>query len=181
MKVMTKVGFAIFSLSLGMSSTIANAATDGTLGLTSTGTSEISISKGDVVQISKVTDVTFGQWITGDGSQEGLGEACVYSTTGAYSIKASSGSGGVAFQLDDGANNKLNYAVTWVDTQDGNNEIGLENNVTTAESLSSSDSSACTATGGTNANFRISIAELDLDSAAVGNYTDTLTLLVVPE
>ena len=109
----------VLAVSLALTAGTAHAATQGTLGASSSGTADISISKGDVVLITNITDVNFPQWTPGDGDQLAHGQACVYSSTGNYSIVATSTNGVGGFQMDDGSNNKLDYAISWIDDQAG--------------------------------------------------------------
>ena len=46
----------------------ANAATQGSLGSTSTGTANISVTKSVQAQISDISDMTLANWSVGDGA-----------------------------------------------------------------------------------------------------------------
>jgi len=169
---------AAFVLAFGAGS--AMAATQGTLGTSSTGTAEITISKGDVVLITNITDVNFPQWTAGGGDQNADGQACVYSSTGNYSIRATSTNGVGAFQMDDGSNNKLTYTIGWVDDQAGAGAVALTTGQVSATTMVGSSSTSCNDLGGVNARFQVGITEAALDAVPSGSYADTLTLVVAP-
>lgn len=165
-------------MAAGVGSAIA--ATQGTLGTSSTGTAEITISKGDVVLITNITDVNFPQWTAGGGDQNADGQACVYSSTGNYSIRATSANGTGAFQMDDGSNNKLTYTIGWIDDQAGNAAVAMTTGQVSATTMAGSSSTSCNDNGGVNARFAVGIAEAALDAVPAGSYADTLTLTVAP-
>ena len=107
-----------------MLSTTATAATDGTLGLTSTGTTDISIIKGDTAQITGLADMVMAPWTTGDPAPVDSTTACVYTSTGAYQVTPTSANGaGAQFRMADGGN-FLVYDVNW---NDGSGNVNLNN------------------------------------------------------
>ena len=82
----------------------ANAATQGSLGATSTGSANISITKSVQAQISDISDMTLANWSVGDGDVTLYSNVCVYSSTGSYKVTAT-GSGLVnAFTIASGLN-----------------------------------------------------------------------------
>jgi hypothetical protein len=68
--------------------TSAYAATQGTLGATSTGSANISITKSVQAQISDISDMTVANWSIGDGAVTLTSNVCVYSSTGSYRVTA---------------------------------------------------------------------------------------------
>ena len=111
--------------------TTLRAATDGLAGPSSTGTARVTLAKGDVVLISNITDVAFPQWTAGMGAQMAYGQACVYSSTGGYLVKAISSAGGAAFALADDSGYRLPYLLNWQDRQQTPTvEIALESGLT---------------------------------------------------
>ncbi len=158
------------------------AATDGLLSSSSTGTSNISLNKGDLVQINNLTDVRFANWTAGMGAQSATGDACVYSTTGGYLVKASSSSAGNDFALSDGGSNQIPYELDWTDRQRRPETlVSLENGITYPRPLRSAELLNCGDVGGTNVTFTVKLRAADLQAAPVGNYADILTFIVVPE
>ena len=65
----------------------ANAATQGTLGATSTGTSLVSLTIAAQYQITGLTDLALGAW-SGSGNMTANNDVCVYTndSTGNYQI-----------------------------------------------------------------------------------------------
>lgn len=157
-----------------------HAAVQGTLGTSSTGSAEITISKGDVVLITNITDVNFGVWKPGDGDQSQNGQACVYSSTGNYSIQATSTNGTNTFQLDDGASNQLEYTIAWIDDQAGAAAVPLASGQVNATTMAGSNSQSCNDLGGSNVRFLVEIDKNDLAPTPPGTYADILVLTVAP-
>jgi hypothetical protein len=158
-------------------STSAMAATDGTLGLSSTGTTDISIIKGDTAQITGLTDILLAPWTTGDPAPVGTASACVYTSTGAYSMTATSANGaGAAFRLTDGTN-FIAYAVRW---NDGAAGLQLTTNGTPL-TTQAGDAASTTCGGATPATVQVSIGVGAMAAAPTGTYGDTLTVLIAPE
>src|SRR5262249_45675381 len=106
---MATVSFTVVTLGSGL----ALAATQGTLGSTSTGPATINSTKGAAVQISGLSDFSFPPSATTPAPIEQT--ACVYSTTGSYTVVAtSSHATGGTFRLNNGAN-FITYGVNWFD------------------------------------------------------------------
>ncbi len=167
----------LVTLGVLLFSTAAVAATDGTLGLTSTGTTDISIIKGDTAQITGLSDVVLAPWTTGDPAPVGSTAACVYTSTGAYQMTATSSNGaGAAFRLTDGSN-FITYAVRW---NDGSAGLQLAANGT-ALTGQVGDAASTTCGGATPATVQVSIGAGAMGAAPTGNYGDTLTVLIAPE
>lgn len=159
-------------------STVAIAATDGTLDLTSTGTSVVTIIKQNAVQITNVDDLNLGTHYTLTADEVASDDVCVFSSTATYDITMSSGAG-ATFALNDGGGNLMPYSVAWT----GNGVVGPTPVVsgTTIGATFAGDAVSPTCAGGTNANFEVTVAQADFNAAANGSYTDTLTLLVSPQ
>ncbi len=160
--------------SLTAMSGTAMAATEGTLGATSTGTSIINIAKGNAVQITNLDDINLGAQgnLTATATQSD--DVCVFSSTGGYNITLTSANG--AFELADiNTTTSIPYSVDWIagtTTTAGYN---------TAITGLTGDSSAVDCDGSTNATFSVSVTAPDFNAADPGTYTDTLTMLVQPE
>ena len=159
------------------------AANDGSLGTTSTGDLDISLTISDVVQISKMTDITLAQ--NASGGADGSDTVCVYANgDGNYNLlMAGSGdANGDALELD-GAATSVAYSVEFTDgtastTQTSalvgaaNAVSGFNGNATAAD---------CGGAAATNATITVSVSPADYQAAAVDTYTDTLVLTVAPE
>lgn len=154
------------------------AASDGALGFTSTGTSVVSVVKGDQVQITGLTDINLGTWQTGDGALGGASGACVFTTTGNYRVTASSSNTtGTNFRMADGFGAFIVYTVQWND-----GTLGLQGMTGgTALTGMTGDAVSANCSGGLPAAVTADVTGGQMNAAAQGAYTDTLTLLVAPE
>ena len=170
-----------FILMLGFVSP-AFAATDGTLGSTSSGELNVSLVLTDIVIISGLSDflnLTYspGSAVTASDTH------CVYTnaTSGTFEVNAYSdneGAGGI-FRLVSGANTiayNFNYdsnAMTSDFTQstfDDNGGLGFVADTTDQD---------CT-THGDNMSYDISIPEANIQAVPQATYTDTVTIMVQP-
>jgi hypothetical protein len=149
----------------------AMAATQGTIGVESSGTSDITLAKGNAVQITDVGDITFPDTgnITATATQSD--NVCVFSSTGGYSITLS-GTGESFVLTSTTATSTIPYSVTW----DG---VAAISGTPSENHTGNSTSINCNST--TNAQFSVSVTVNDFNGAEPGSYTDTLTLLVRPE
>jgi hypothetical protein len=163
------------------------AATDGTLGTTSTGTTDISVTKTKLAQISAMSDLTIGSYTLGGGDQHMETAACVYSSSvnGGYKVTATGSGASNAFTLTDGASHTLAYSVIW--NSGGVGALGTTGAALTSGTQTASltggatDSATCAgAVAGPTAQVNVNILGSALDAAPAGTYTGTLTLVVAP-
>ena len=158
-------------------STAVFAATDGVLGLTSIGTSIVSITKGDVAMITGLGDIALAPWANGQPAPAGLTTACVFTSTGNYQVTASSAfTTGSDFRLSDGIN-FITYTASWNDGVSG--VSGLTGGTPMVGQVGDAVSMTCG--GATPAQVIVNITNPNMVGAAVGTYSDTLTLLIAPE
>ena len=164
----------------------AIAATQGTLGATSTGSVNISVTKPAGADINGLTDLTLSSWTTGMGAQTLSEDVCVYSTraNGKYTIKATGSGASSAFTLANGSN-LIPYAVSWDDSGVGalaSSGAALTTNVTSgAKTHAARDSATCNgASPGATARLFVDLASSDLEGAVDGTYAGTLTMLITP-
>lgn len=157
------------------------AATDGNNGATSTGTSQIQLTKGDGVRISDLQDFYFGSGTTLPGPQ--FDDICIYSTTGSYTLTASSngnGSGGAQFRMINTTSTEhVRYYVEFRDDTFSQTGTGLAHNVASAI-YNNADTVSDICSGGVNSRLILRIDAPTFNTATPGTYTDTLTLLVQP-
>ncbi len=165
----------------------ANAATQGTLGTTSTGSANISITKSVQAQITDLSDMTLANWSIGQGAVTLYSNVCIYSSTGNYKVTATGSGTSNAFTIASGTNT-IPYSVTWNSGGAG----GLANTGTTLTSGVQSAafnnatlaSATCNGGGASNDTARVvvGVASTDMTAAASSNtpYTGTLTMLVTP-
>ncbi len=154
------------------------AATQGTVGATSTGDLDISLTVVDEVRISNLADITLGQFLGSDLS--GTSPACVFrSGTGRYEITAT-GDGGTAgdeFALVDGANS-VDYSVTY---DDGSGATALVSGTALPGQTGGDEASNTCANTGDNGTIAVTVLAADMAGLPAGAYNGTLTLLVAPE
>lgn len=163
----------VAALTLSGFSFTASAATDGTLGATSMGTSDVILVKENAVQITNVGDLDLGLASSLDADVVASDAVCVFNSTAGYALTVTSANG--SFELDSGADT-IAYAVTWATT-------GAAAPVQYGSDLTGNlgDRTSPTCGGGTNATFEVTVAAADFNAALPGTYEDTLTLLVTPE
>ncbi|MCC6220583.1 MAG: hypothetical protein IT291_04995 [Deltaproteobacteria bacterium] len=156
----------------------ANAATDGTLGTTSTGDLDITVTIPDLVMISGFVDIAFGVY-GGTGDLTSNQNLCVYrnATAGQYTITATSAEG--AFQVEAGALT-LAYSVYFNDVTGTAGEIALVYNTATVTQSGANTTIADCSVGGDSANVHVTITEANLQAAEPGAYSGTLILLATP-
>ncbi|MFQ5352575.1 MAG: hypothetical protein ACE5D3_05825 [Candidatus Binatia bacterium] len=165
----TAAGLVAASMSVGA------ATSDGSLGSTSTGTQDISLTIQDLVQVSGIAAIDLGTY-GGSGNASGSDTMCVYRNgTGSYSVtltSANESSG--AFRLNAGTD-YITYSVTWDDTS-GPSAVSSS----TALTGQSGDSSSQTCNSVDNATVAVSATAAALQAAPTGSYSDVITILVSP-
>ena len=167
----------VATCSLLLWSTAAFAASDGALGLTSLGSTTVSIAKGDVAMITGLGDIALAPWANGQPAPAGLTTACVFTSTGNYQVTASSAfTTGSDFRLSDGIN-FITYTASWNDGVSG--VSGLTGGTPMTSQVGDAVSMTCG--GATPAQVTVNITNGNMTGAAVGTYSDTLTLLIAPE
>jgi hypothetical protein len=161
----------------------AMAATDGTLGATSTGTSLVSLSISQLYRISGMTDFAFGAY-SGTGALTANHDVCVYTNdaTRAYHVVVTDNSGMSAtnFSVQNaGATADIAYAVKWNSGTGITGNAAVTYNTALAGTNANILSSDCT-TGGNSANLEVDFAAAALQAAPAGSYSATLSVLVEP-
>lgn len=149
------------------------AATQGTLGATSTGDLAVEITIDGMVSITSIDDITLNPATTSVAAG-GTTDVCVYSnnSTGLYGITATSDNPVAgAFNAADGAN-LLPYTVKWGATTLASG--------TKLSSLTGADSSDPTCGGSSNVTLSVTFAPADMQAVNAAVYTDTITLLLEP-
>jgi hypothetical protein len=164
----------------------ARAALQGTLGTTSNGSLNFSVTKPPRADISNLTDLQLAGWIVGDGAVTMTEDVCVYSTrpSGGYTVLAAGSGAGQDFTLSNGGAT-LPYQVSWNAGGVGNlSNTGtpLTSNVASAGfTHAATDSSSCSgAAPGPTARLIVYVSNGQMSSAPSGSYSGTLTLVVTP-
>jgi hypothetical protein len=165
----------------------AFAATQGTLGSTSTGTVNLSITKSVQAQISDLSDMTLANWSVGDGAVTLFSNACIYSSTGSYKVTATGSGLANAFTISSGLNT-IPYTVTWNAGGQGNlanTGTSLTSNIQSTNFANANTTNATCSGGGAGndtARVVVGITQANMNSAASSStpYTGTLTMLITP-
>lgn len=168
---------------------VAFAATQGTLGLSSTGTVDLSIPLGNVVQVSGLVDFALPLYVPGSGDVEATQEVCVFAnnTGGDYQVSTTSlNENAGQWRLHDGLGNYLTYNVAWVDAIGGQTFADNTAGAWTSSGISPNQDNGnvldpLCAIGTNSATLAVQVPELgNLDTAVDGVYTDTLTIVITP-
>lgn len=163
-----------------LTSTSAFAASDGTLGVDSTGTIDVLLQKGNLVQISKLTNLDFGivTAMLPATTNTASGNACVFSTVGGYQIDVTSAyPSGVQLQMDDGSGNRMDYSL---DFNDGTTTQALFPTSSTLHVGGNTVATDCGGAPNVNSTITASVTDVQFNAAPAGIYSDTVTLLVSP-
>lgn len=158
----------------------SSAATQGTLGTTSTGSSIISATIQDAIIITGLTDISLGSY-SGTGAMTASTNYCVYRNgTGKYSATLT-GSGGITagFYIKNGAIAEMAYTVT---LSDGGAPIAATSGSTIGTALAplSGNATSQNCGGGTNGTIAVTISQAAAQAAPSGVYSGLLTILVSP-
>ena len=159
----------------------SSAATQGSLGGTSTGTVEVSATVPGRVQISGLSDIAFGT-VDPAAAAASAEDVCVWSNTSgrAYTVTATGSGASNAFSLSDGSNS-LNYAVEWAGTAGQSAGTALVSGTALGGLSSTATNPTCSSGPAASASLIVKMAAADLQAAAASSYTGTLTLVVAPQ
>lgn len=172
------VSFAVLA-----SASDAMAATDGTLGATSTGTININASVANRVRITGLTDVSFLNQDAGTAASNAQ-DICVWSNTATkgYSISATGNGTAGAFTLATTGGLSVDYSVQWEDISGVSTGTSLTAGAAAAGYTSSATHQSCSVGPISSASLIVGLDTTALSSMQAGvTYTGVLTLLVSPE
>jgi hypothetical protein len=156
----------------------AYSAVQGIVGVTSQGSVVINASKGNSVRISGLTDLFFPGSANAPAPLSQT--ACIYATTGSYTIQATSANTlNNQFRLKDATTDYITSTVGWANVAAGGT-ANLLNSGIASSGLTGANTTSSTCNGTANANFQVSIDAPTFNAAPAGSYTDTLTLIVAP-
>lgn len=160
---------------------VAAAATQGTLGSTSTGSVSISATVPGRVQISGLRDVPFGT-VDPTTAASDAQNVCVWSNTSgrAYSLTATGSGTSNAFTLSDGTNT-LAYGVEWAASSGQTTGTALTAGTASGSLASTATNPTCSSGPATSASLIVNMTAANLQAAVAGAYTGTLTLVVAPQ
>lgn len=160
----------------------AGAATQGSLGSTSTGSLSVSVSVPNRVQLSGLSDVAFTNQdpsVAASSAQN----VCVWSNTKTrgYNVDATGSGAGGAFTLAN-ATLTVPYSVEWSGSSGATSGTALTAGTALTGLTSTATDASCSAGPPSSASLIVKIAASDLQSMqASTSYTGTLTLVVAPE
>lgn len=174
----TKLSLALFA-ALACSHSSAMAASDGSLGADSTGTSTVTVTVPTLVKITGLANITFGTW-SGSGDLNDDEDVCVYTNlaAGTYYITASGSGAADAFTLASGGDT-LAYRVYFNDEDGTTGEAELTATTKSAQQTGAHVTSQ-TCVGGDTGNYHVQIEASELSTVPAGSYSGTLSLLVEP-
>lgn len=155
-------------------------AVDGTFGTTSTGSTVITANIGNLVRITNIDDpITLAPNAGGDLVYTDT--VCLFrngTDNQNLNVTFTSANGsGAAFRVTDGTN----FVGYTVDLTYGAAVTTSASNATVFAANGSTDNTpGCTASGGNNASYALTIPLASIQAATAGTYTDTLTILIAP-
>jgi hypothetical protein len=160
----------------------ASAATQGSLGSTSTGSISIGASVPNRVQLTGLTDVSFLNQDPASAATNAQ-NVCVWSntTTRGYNVTATGSGAGSAFTLANGALT-VPYSVEWSGSSGQGSGTALTAGAALTGLTSTATNATCSAGPGSTASLIVNISAPSLQGMlAATTYTGTLTLVVAPE
>lgn len=162
----------------------AQAATDGQLGTTSTGTVDITASVAASVQISGLQDVTFNA-VDPTNPVSDAQDVCVWSNAAGsrYRITATGDGAGNAFTLSGGGSlAPVSYSVEWAASAGQTAGSALAVNTAQTALTSAATHPTCNSGPANSASLVVGMSSADLQTMQAGvSYTGTLTLVVAPD
>jgi hypothetical protein len=160
----------------------AHAATQGTLGATSTGTISISASVPNRARITGLGDVAFTNQDPNTAASNAQ-NVCLWSNTATkgYTITASGSGTANAFTLANGSLT-VPYSVQWSGSSGQTSGSALTAGTASTGFVSTATNQTCASGPTSSASLIVNIATTDLGAMqAATSYTGTLTLLVTPQ
>ena len=179
---MQKILSTVAAVSLVLSSNLAVAATQGSLGAangTSAGSKEIKVFVKSRVRISGFDDFEVSDWKIGDGDINHTDDLCVYANSAAgYNVTASSTNGSFDLSSADNAHD-LPYSLQW---NDGSNDTALAYNTITTNNFTNASTTSASCAGGDNSALKLQILATDLQAApgVDSAYIDVVTITITP-
>ncbi len=159
----------------------AEAATQGTLGETSTGSITITVSVAKLAQISGLSDVTLSA-VDPASTATNAQSVCVWSNTATkgYSITASGSGPGSSFALTNGSMTAP-YSVAWSVSSGQTSGTSLSPGAALTGLTSTATEPSCSSDPATTSSLIVTVGAADLQNMqAETSYSGTLNLLVSP-
>jgi hypothetical protein len=177
---LTRKGMLIACCSIAFPGS-AFAATQGTIGSTSTGTVGISATIPAKAQISGLADIAFGTVDPASAASQAE-DVCVWSNTSGrgYQVTATGSGASSAFTLSNGAGT-LPYSVEWAATSGQTAGTGLVSGTALTGLASTATAPGCTSGPTSSASLVVKMTAANLQAAVASTYNGTLTLVVAPQ
>lgn len=172
MSIVTAAGFAA----------PAHAATQGSLGATSTGTVAISASVPARARLTGLADVAFAS-VDPSSAASNAQSVCAWSNTAtkSYTVTATGSGASNAFTLANGALT-VPYSVQWSGSASQTSGSALVAGTASSSFVSTATNQQCASGPTASASLIVGISANDLQTMqAATNYTGTLTLLMTPQ
>lgn len=177
-----RVGLVVAVALCGLPIGSASAATDGSLGATSTGTVGISASVPTRTRITGLSNVAFTNQDPATAASDAQ-DVCVWSntSTAAYTITATGSGAGSAFTLTNGSGT-VPYSVEWAGSSGATSGAALTAGTASGSLTSTATHQTCASGPSASASLVVKMSTADLGTMTGGSsYTGTLTLLVTPQ
>lgn len=174
--------FACAAILAGVVDSSALAATQGTLGSTSTGSLSISASVPNRIQLTGLTDVAFTNQDPSTAASNAQ-NVCVWANTSTkgYNVTATGSGTSGAFTVANGAAT-VPYSVEWSASSGAASGSGLAAGTAFTGLVSTATNPTCSAGPASSASLIVKLSATNLQSMqAATSYTGTLTLVVAPE
>jgi hypothetical protein len=175
-------GRSLACILAALASGTASAATQGSLGLNSTGSVSISASIPNRIQLTGLADVAFTNQDPSVAAANAQ-SVCVWSNTNTkgYYVTASGSGAASAFTLANGALT-VPYSVEWAGTSGQTSGSALVAATALHGLTSTATNPTCSSGPGSSASLIVRISSTNLQAMqAATSYTGTLTLVVAPE
>jgi len=179
-----KIGLTLLVLVASSSSSFA--AGDGTLGATSTGTSNLSVTTTEMSEITGIADLTEAGY-SGALGVDLNDSVCIYTNdvntsykvlaTGSFTNVGAAGTDFFLKRTTPASAHTIAYTVDWGITA-APGVISLTSNTLSGVQTNATGTYPC---AGSNANFRVRATHDNLMSKPAGTYTATLTLVISPD
>ncbi len=161
----------------------AMAASQGSLGATSTGSVTITASVPNRARLTALNDISFSN-VDPSADATNSQNVCAWSNTATkgYSITATGSGSGGAFTLASGALTPVPYTVQWNQTSGQSSGTSLTASTALGGLVSTATKPTCNSGPSATASLIVAIGASDLqDMVAATTYTGNLTLLLTPQ
>lgn len=161
----------------------ANAASDGNLATSSTGTVQVSAQTADMAKISGLQDISLGPIDARDQAYVTRQNVCVYSSTGAYSIELTSSNGSSTNnKITNGAGQSLTYTVGIAESANASAAPPLPTDGPSDPRTNTTMDGPDCSSSGANATLVFAIpSNVISNNEITGSYTDSLSITLRPE